>query len=87
MTLNDTPITRDACNLAIRNGVSANQITMYSQFQNAAKAKEICRVDKDGRVFRDGIDITDNDGALAQCFIEQLKLIHNIEVKRGNCID
>lgn len=42
----------------------------------------ICTITFDGRVMKDGIDVTNNDEALATCFIELLKIFHGVEVKR-----
>ena len=55
-----------------------------SQIEWHQQGKPICVVTKEGRVTKDDIDITDNDEAMANCFIELLKKHHGIEVKRGS---
>lgn len=48
------------------------------------QGETFCRIDKDGRLLRNEIDITDNDKAMAECFVDYLKKFQNVEVKRGS---
>jgi len=61
-----------------------HDVRIYSQWQSVVNNSTLCIITKEGRILRDGVDITDNDSAVAACFIEWLKKVHNIEVKRGN---
>ena len=45
--------------------------------------KVICKVTPDGRVIQDDIDITNNDSALAECFIQYLEM-QGVTVNRGS---
>jgi len=53
-------------------------------FEWQQQGKPICVVTKEGRVTKDDVDITDNDKAMAECFVDYLKKIHNVEVKRDS---
>jgi len=57
---------------------------IYNSIEWQKQGSVICVVTSEGRVTKDGIDITDNDEAMAKCFVELLKTHHGIEVKRGN---
>lgn len=43
---------------------------------------ELFRVTPAGRVERDGVDITDDDAAMAQVLCELMRVAHGVEVKR-----
>jgi len=55
-----------------------------SLLQMQSHGEEFCRINKDGRLIRNDIDITDNDKAMAECFVDYLKKIHKVQVKRGS---
>jgi len=69
--------------LTLRNGSQPTCNQLYSQYASPTGYKILCTVTNAGRVIRDGVDITDNDAAMTQCFVEHLQQ-KGIEVKRGN---
>lgn len=62
--------------------ISANEFRCYSQFVATNNNTILFKVNAEGRIIRDGVDITDNDAALAACLIEFLKIFHEVQIKR-----
>ena len=56
----------------------------FSRLKMLSQGETFCRIDEDGRLLRNEIDITDNDKAMAECFVDYLKKFQNVEVKRGS---
>lgn len=69
--------------LQIRPGTVPQDTRVYSDYLSTLNNTVLFKVTSDGRVIRDGIDITDNDAAMAQCFVDYLKF-KSIEVKRDH---
>ena len=71
-------------NLELKPGRTPDHTRIYNHYTSAVDNSEICRISKDGRLIRGGIDITDNDKAMVECFVDYLKQFHKVEVKRGS---
>lgn len=67
----------DSLKLRGTDTLNANQMLMEKC------GKVICKVTPDGQVIQDGIDITNNDSALAECFIQYLAM-QGVKVNRGS---
>jgi hypothetical protein len=45
--------------------------------------KEVFRATVEGKIMANGVDITNDDAAIANCFIKWLKLVYGFEIQRG----
>lgn len=83
-------IMHDATNTLKLNSVSSlpTSFKTYqasnSPYLSLSQGETFCRIDMAGRLFRNEIDITDDDKAMAECFVDYLKKFQNVEVKRGS---
>jgi hypothetical protein len=54
----------------------------YDQLQAVSCGREVFRVNPARRIERNGVDITDDDHALAECLVEFLQVAHGVTVSR-----
>ena len=71
-------------NLELKPVRTTDHTRIYNHYTGPIEKSELCRISKEGRVTRDGVDITDNDAAMVECFVDYLKKFLKVEVKRGS---